>query len=236
MATASKRITRKQLRQPDWFQVTTDKALHLFAENRTKVFAGLAGLAVILLIIAGWQIFKARQNAAAGQEFGSALSLYQAQKYKEAISELHKVEGYRWSRYASLAYLYEANSHLALGDFDKALASAERFLAATGPDTLYRQIALITIASVEERQKKCKEAIVRYDEAEKINRAFQLEAILGRGRCAEQIGDIKKAIASYKDYVNENPDSWVNLRLAELEAQNKTPTSAKLDKKTSDKK
>jgi cytochrome bd-type quinol oxidase subunit 1 len=87
MATSSKRITRKALRQPDWFQVTTEKALDVFAHHRAKVLTVLVALAVLLLAISGWQIFKARHNAAASKEFGIALSLYQAQKYREAVAE-----------------------------------------------------------------------------------------------------------------------------------------------------
>jgi predicted negative regulator of RcsB-dependent stress response len=219
MATSSKRITRKALRQPDWFQVTTEKALDLFAHHRAKVLTVLVALAVLLLVISGWQIFKARHNAAASKEFGSALSLYQAQKYREAIAEFQKVQGYRWSRYAALGYLYEANSYISLGETDKATRAAERFLAATSPDSLYRQLALMTLGSVEEAQKQCKQAIGRYGEAEKIKNALQQEARLGKARCAEQLGDIQVAIASYRDYVKDDPESYITVRLAELEAK-----------------
>jgi predicted negative regulator of RcsB-dependent stress response len=219
MATSSKRITRKDLRQPDWFQVTTEKALDVFVHHRAKVFSGLAALAVLVLVISGWQIFKARHNAAASKEFGSALTLYQAQKYREAIAEFQKVQGYRWSRYAALGHLYEANSYIGLGETAKAAGPAERFLMATSPDTLFRQMALMTLGSVEEAQKQFKQAIARYGEAERINNALQQEARLGKARCAEQMGDFQSAIASYRDYLKHSPESFVTVRLAELEAK-----------------
>ena len=219
MATSSKRITRKELRRPDWFQVTTEKALDFFTQHRVKVLGGLAALGVLLLVVSGWQLFKARHNAAASREFGGALSLYQAQKYREAIAEFQKVQGYRWSRYAVLGYLYEANSYLSLGETAKAAAPAQRFLAATGPDTLFRQIALITVAAVEEQQNLCKQATARYGEAEKIKNALQQEARLGKARCAEQMGDIQSAIASYRDYLKDDPEAAVTVKLADLEAK-----------------
>lgn len=219
MATSSKRITRKELRQPDWFQVTTEKALDLFTQHRVKVFAGLAAVGVLLLVTAGWQLFKAGHDASASKAFGGALTLYQAQKYREAIAEFQKVQGYRWSRYAALGYLYEANSYLSLGETAKAAAPAQRFLAATGPDTLFRQIALITVGAVEERQNLCKQATARYGEAEKIKSALQQEARLGKARCAEQTGDIQSAIATYRDYLKDDPESSATVKLAELEAK-----------------
>ncbi|HEX2227624.1 MAG TPA: tetratricopeptide repeat protein [Candidatus Binatia bacterium] len=219
MATTSKRITRKELRQPDWFQVTSENALEQFARHRTKIIGLLAALVVIGLIVAGWQLFKARQNAAAGKEFSSALSLYHAEKYGEAIPEFQKVQGYRWSRYALLAYLYEANSYLGLGEPAKAAAPAERFLSGTGPDTLYRQIAAMTLASIEERQNRCKEALVRYAEAERIKAALQQEARLGKARCAEQLGDLQTAVNSYRDFLKEDQEPIISARLAALEAK-----------------
>ena len=228
MATTSKRITRKELRQPDWFQVTTDNAFEQFARHRSKIIAALAALIAIGLIIAGWQIFKTRHNAAASKEFGSALSLYHSEKFRDAIPEFQKVQGYRWSRYAALAYLYEANSYLALGELEKAAAPAERFLSATGPDTLYRQIAAMTLASIDERENQCKEAIARYAEAERIKGALQQEARLGKARCAEKTGDFQAAIASYRDFLKDDQESLISLRLAELESKVKAgPAAAK---------
>jgi predicted negative regulator of RcsB-dependent stress response len=219
MATASRRLTRKDLRQPDWFQITTEKAFDLYGEHRTKVLAGGAAVVVLLLAFWGWQLFKERQDAMASAEFGQAISLYQEGKHREAVGAFEKVESYRWSRYAALAYLYRANSFLALKEFDKAINSAQRFVAATKPDSWYRQIGLITLAYAEEAKRQCKEAGGHYAEAEKISGPFRASAILGRARCAEQLGDDKAALAAYKDYMRDQPDSLLSLRSAELEAK-----------------
>jgi hypothetical protein len=86
MATASKRIPRKQLRQPDWFQVSTESALEYFNRHKNLVFAALAALILLTAAIWGWQIFKQRQNAAAAQEFTKAMELYQSDKHCDAIA------------------------------------------------------------------------------------------------------------------------------------------------------
>ncbi len=227
MATASRRFSRKQLRQPDWFQVTTEKALQQFNQHRFKILIALAALLLLIMIVVGWQIFKAQQNTAASKEFGTGLDLYQSQKYREAIPAFQKVQSYRWSRYAALAHLYEASSYLSLNEVDNASAPAQRFLLSTGPETLYRQIALMTVANIEERQKQCERALARYGEAERINGPFQQQARLGKARCAEATGDISGAISSYRDYLKQGPDSLVTLRLAELEAKNSGQQPAK---------
>jgi len=224
MATASKRITRKDLRQPDWFQVNSDKALDFFENHKGLVFGALAAAVVIAVAIWAWQGFKERQNATAAQEFVKAVELYQNTKYAEALAGFEKVQGYRWSRYAGLAHLYQVNIHLAKSDLEKALSSAQRALTATKPNTLYRQLALMALASAEERLNQCKMAIEHFSEAQKIAGALQADALLGKARCAEQLGDKTLMIASYKEYVKENPASPLAIKLAELESANPAPT------------
>ena len=218
MATASKRITRKELRQPDWFQVNTDKALEFFEQHKAIVFGALGAAVVVMVVVWSWQIFKEKQNSAASQEFNKAVELYQEAKYTEALSSFEKVQSYRWSRYAGLAHLYQANIYLAKSDLDKALSAAQRALSATKPNGLYRQLALMALASAEERLNQCKSAIEHFSEAQRINGALQANALLGKARCAEQLGDKAMMIATYKEYLKDSPGSPLAIKLAELEA------------------
>lgn len=219
MATASRRITRKQLRQPDKFQVASESALEYIQAHKALVFSAAAAAVVIIAIVWGWQIFKARQDVAASHEFTKALTLYQSEKYRDAIAAFETVKTFRWSRYAVLAHLYLANSYLATKEIDKAISAAQRSLTATRPNTLYRQIALFALASAEEQKNQCQAAVEHYNEAQKINGALQANAALAKARCAEQLGDIKTAIATYKEYLKENPGSPFAIKLAELEAK-----------------
>jgi hypothetical protein len=224
MATAGRKISRKELRQPDWFQNASENALDYLNHHKGLVLAAAAAVLVIAGIIWGSQIFKERQNVAAAEEFSKAMELYQSEKYRDAIAAFENVKGYRWSRYAVLAHLYLANSYLATSETEKAVTEAQRSLAATRPDSLYRQIALVTLATAEEQKKDCKTAVQHYSEAQSISGALQSRAMLGKARCAEQLGDTKTAIAAYKDYVKENPGSPLGIKVAELEA--KVPTTA----------
>lgn len=219
MAAASKRVTLKDIRQPDWFQRHSDQALELLRQHQGKFIA--AGVVLILVALAnwGWQIYKARQDDQAARDYDKATTLFQEKKYTEAIALFNKVQGFRWSRYAALAHLYETNSYLGLNDIEKALPAAQRFLSATKPDTLYRQIGLVTLATIEERKNLCKQAVERYSEAARIAGALKDRAALGKARCAAQNGDNKTALDSYKEYLKDNPNSPVAVQIAELESK-----------------
>jgi hypothetical protein len=219
MATAGRKLNRKELRQPDWFQVASENSLDFFNQHKNAVFAAVAGLVIIAAIAWGWQFFKQGQNLAASEEFTKAMALYQGEKYHEAIPVFDNVTGYRWSGYAVLGHLYLANSYLAISDMDKAMSEAQRTLAATRPGSFYRQIALVTLATAEEQKGDCKAAAQHYNEAQNISGALQGRAVLGKARCAEQLGDIPAAIAAYKDYLKESPGLPWSVKLAELEAK-----------------
>jgi predicted negative regulator of RcsB-dependent stress response len=227
MATAGRKISRKELRQPDWFQVASENSLDYFKHHKNVVFATLAGVVVVAAIVWGWQIFKERQNTAASEEFSKAIALYQSEKYREAIPAFENVKGYRWSRYAVLGHLYLANSYLATSESDKAVSEAQRTLAAIRPGSFYRQIALVTLATAEEQKKDCKNAVQHYSEAQNISGALQGRAMLGKARCAEQLGDTPTAISAYKDYLKETPGSPWAVKLAELEAKTTVAPGAK---------
>lgn len=219
--TQSRKITRKELRQPDRFQVASEKALEYFQSHKNLVFAVVGVLVLIGLGILGWQLFKERQNDAAALEFTDATALYQAEKYREALTAFEKVQSYRWSRYAGLAHLYQANSHIALGELDKALSSGQRAVTASQSNTLYRQLALMALANAAEQKNDCRQAIESYNEARKITAAQQDEALLGKARCLEKTGDAAGALAAYKEYVKDQPTSILSAKVAELE--NKAP-------------
>jgi hypothetical protein len=219
MATAGRKLSRKELRQPDWFQVASESGLEYFNRHKNVVFAAVAALLVIGVFIGGWQLFKERQNVAASEEFSKALALYQSERYPEAIAAFEDLKGYRWSRYSVLAHLYLANGYLATGDTDKAVSEGQRSLAATRPNSLYRQIALISLATAEEGKKDCKAALQHFSEAQNISGPLQGRARLGKARCAEQLGDTATAIAAYKEYLKETPGSPLAVKLAELEAK-----------------
>jgi hypothetical protein len=226
MATASRKLSRKELRQPDWFQVASENALELFTRHKHLVYAAVVAVLVFGAVFWGWQIFKERQNVAASQEFSKAMALYQSERYREAIPAFEAVKEYRWSRYAVLAHLYLANSYLATNDMEKAVTEAQRSLAATRPNSLYRQIALVALGTAEEQKQECKSAIEHYTQAQAIFGALQGRAVLGKARCAEQLGDTQTAIAAYKEFLKENPGSPLAIKVAELEAKGSSAATA----------
>jgi predicted negative regulator of RcsB-dependent stress response len=223
MASTSRRLSRKELRQPDWFQTITENALEFYQRQRVAVYLAIGAAVLLLLGIWGWGVFRERQDTIAAQGFGQAMTQYHSGQYQEAIASLEKVQSYRWSRYATLAHLYEANSYIALKDFTKAKSATQRFIVGTNENPLMRQIGLLTLADIDEQQSQCKEAIKNYAEAGRIKGSFTERALVGQARCSVQLGDLEGGVAAYRQLLKDQPDSasssYFRFRISELEAK-----------------
>ena len=97
---------------------------------------------------------------------------------------------------------------------------------ASRPNTLYRQLALMALATAAEQKNDCRQAIESYNEAHKIVAAQQAEALLGKARCLEKAGDTAGALAAYKEYVKDQPGSLMSAKVAELESVKAAPAAA----------
>ncbi len=215
----AKRLTRKDLRQPDLFQRATRRVFEGYESNRHAVWLAVIALVLVAIGIAAFQMFKERQNSAAAQAFAGAIDLYHNGNYEEAVPAFETVQSYRWSRYANLGHLYQANAYVELNELDKAATAAQRFVIGTSGNSLMRQIGLFTLGNIEERRENCNEALQHYGEAVTITGAFREVALLGKARCSEQVGDFKAAVEAYKEYLKTQPASPIALQVRELESK-----------------
>jgi predicted negative regulator of RcsB-dependent stress response len=222
MVRPSRRITRKDLRQPDQFVTLTRQFLSYFARHRQTFLISLSILCLGLLSLVTWDLYRARQKRRAAAEYARAVSLYHGGNYQQALESLTRLEIYRSSRYSRLGLLYSAKSHLALNEPAKAVSALQQFLRSES-DPLLRQAALIFLGYAYEQTAKCEEAAAKFVEAEKIPGPLKEEAILGKARCYLQTGNLKEALNSYRQYISENPASdridEISLRLQELAAK-----------------
>src|SRR3954471_18361537 len=110
MRTATRRITRKDIRQPDWFVVLVRRFVALSKTNATALIAGVAVIICLGVALFGWDVYRSRQNRLAAEEYARSVDLFHAGKYKEALDSLNRLEIYRSSYYSRLGMLYKANA------------------------------------------------------------------------------------------------------------------------------
>ena len=176
-------------------------------------------MALIGLAILGWQLFKERQNNAAAVEFTNATELYQAEKYREALTAFEKVQSYRWSRTPAWP-IFISQSHIALGELDKAVSSGQRAVTASQANTLYRQLALMALATPRSKRTtaaKLSSLTPKREKSPQLSKTKHYSVKQGVWKS----GDVAGALAAYKEYVKDQPSSIISAKVAELE--NKAP-------------
>jgi tetratricopeptide (TPR) repeat protein len=223
MRTASRRITRKDIRRPDQFVTLVRRFIAMSATHRPALTVSAAIVVVVFVLLLGWDFYRSRQNRLASEEYARAVDLYHGGKYKEALEALNRLEIYRASFYSRLGLLYSANTQAALQDTTKAVDTLQRLLAKERKEPMVRQAAYMSLAYAQEQRGQFQEAAASFAEAEKIPGAQKSDATLGKARSSRLAGNWKEAAASYRKFLTDNPDSdrasEIAVRIQELEAK-----------------
>lgn len=223
MVHSAKRITRKDLRQPDQFITTAGKLLDLVSRHRTTLWLTVAVILLIGVSGGAWSMYRNRQERLAAHEYALALKAYQSGKLQDALIAFERVAVYRSTDYGRYALLYQANAHLGLNEYQKAIPLLERFVAHERKDVFLRQLALMSLAHAHESTGHPKEAATSYSDTYGINGSMKEEALLGKGRAEMLAQDYKSALATYQEFLKSFPNSQrsgeVKLKLAEAHAK-----------------
>jgi predicted negative regulator of RcsB-dependent stress response len=223
MRTASRRITRKDIRQPDWFVLAMRRFVAFSKTNQTALIAGAAVIVFLGAALFGLSLYRGRQNRLAAEEYARAVDLYHDGKYKEALDALNRLELYSSTYYSRMGLLYAANAQAALQNTTAAVDSLHRLLDREKKDPMLRQSAYVSLGYTQEQRAQWGDAAQSYAEAEKIAGPLKGDATLGKARSYAQAGHTKEAIAAYRKFLADNPDSErfneISVRAGELEAK-----------------
>ena len=207
MVRSRKRITRKDIRQPDQFITLTSRVFGYFKEHRVKIFVALGLVIAFAFGIWGWQLNQSKQNRLASQAYASALEAFHDGKFQTALDLLDRVNAYRSPSYQRLAILYRANSHIGLKQPKDAVPLLEDFLRRTPKNSYLRQLALTNLGFAHEMANQCKEAISAYDQAANIDGPQKEQAFLSKARCTTTLGQFSEAVKLYREYLATYPGS-----------------------------
>lgn len=223
MPVPGKRVTRKELRQPDRFLVLTGAVLDFLRRYRSAAIAIGAAALLAFVVAVGWSFYRERQYRLAAEEYARALQMLRAGNYRAALTAFESLSQTGPNPYARYALLYQANVELALNQPQQAIGTLDRLLRAERRDPTIRQVALFGRSQEQERLGHIAAACQGYAEAAKLDGPLKEPALIGLGRCRTEAKDIPGAIQAYNEYLASFPNSdraaEVTLRLRLLEAK-----------------
>ncbi len=209
-------LTRKEMKGPDRFQVAAADAASWMAKHQKQMTLGAVAVVALAAIaaVASYALDSRRSTsggllsraieAASGEVSSIPLPnvdrpIYKTLDEKEqaVIAAANKVrERAGGTRSATAATLLEANAHLALREWDKAISAYQSYLSSAPADDSLRFAGLDGLARAQEGKGDLAAAAQTYEKAAQIS-FFKDRATLERARVLAKAGkadDAKKAL------------------------------------------
>lgn len=203
--TPRRRLTRKDLRQPDEFISLFDAAGEYVATHLSRVIGAVAALLALILVVAGLKLYFNHRNRAAAEAFYSGSQAYDRKQYRTAEERFQALANdYSGTSLGRLALLYIGDIHLAQNQPAPARDFLQRFLDADNRPA-FRQAALLQLGVAWEALGNQDEARKAYAQAAAISEGQQAQAELELARLTASRGDKPGAIAIYRRFLREHP-------------------------------
>ena len=219
---AKRRITKKQLREPDEFITVGAKAMNYAIAHLRYIGLGVLLLAAIIVALVLWRQHHAASEDMAFTLLGRGITLYQQEeKRKEALPVFTElINDYPRTTAGKVALLYRGRSSMLQGDYDQAIADFTLFLKRSSQPFL-RVIALNALGNSYSATGEYQQAIDNFQKViDSGDEWLKPYALLQMGMCWEKLGDKTKAAQAYQESLDLSPPPpWgtlASLRLKNL--------------------
>ncbi len=217
-----KRMTKKQLKEPDEFISLTERALH-FTEEHAKKLAVTGGLLLVVIVAAVlFQMWERKKEEAAATAYSVASEMYDRrivqsrdaspQDYKEILAKFEEVATkFPRTTFGKFSLIYAGNIHLKQGEYDEAIKNYGAFLEKAGKESLYKYFAFDGMGHAYEGKKDYGKAVEVYQKILDIGRGFELdEARVNIGFCYDKLGKSKESAENFKAFLKDGPKSLLS--------------------------
>lgn len=208
MAKARKKISRKELKQPDEFLTVGRQVLAWVAQHRGLVIGACAGVLAVLAAAAGISLYRSAKLEQANAELAEATTVLRQGDLVDAARALREVAE-RWPGLlpGKLAAIAAAGAELRAGNAETAVLLYEKVLRNDGslPDYA-RQEVLFGLGSAFLEVGRAKDAAQRLGEAAAIDGPYAPYALLAQAEALESLGRTEEADRIYDDLLKRFPD------------------------------
>jgi tetratricopeptide (TPR) repeat protein len=205
MASTHRKLSRKELKQPDEFTTLVEAAEVYFNTHLGEILAGAAVIAAAIAVVAAIRFYQERRDAAAANGFYQAFTALDTKDYKlaeERFDKLaHDAPGLQVGR---LARFYLGTCYLEQNQLSSARDSFRAYLDGEH-DPTFGSLAMLNLGVIYERMNQLPEAEASYRKAAAMPGPEQLRAQLSVARLLTREGRVQAAIDEYRRFLNEHP-------------------------------
>lgn len=205
MSARAKRISQKDLKQPDEFVSATGRIVEWGRENPDTVKYVAIGLVALLVVISAVSWWFQSRNASANRQFYAASELYKAKQWSEAYNGFVELsENLGATDYGHLATLYAARAAMQLDKPDDAIKYYGQYLG--GPTTTaLEQLARLNLGRALAQTGKDADAKGEFEKALALDGPAKPEVTLELAQVEESSGAKDRALELYGTYLEDNP-------------------------------
>jgi len=210
----AKKLTKKELKEPDEFQTFSMKVLQYVTENRKRLYLLGAVFLAVVLAAGGYAYYQQSYEAKALElytEAANAVSFSPGPVPEEALKPYERLlTAYPRSAVAPLAHYHLGNLHYDRDEYTEAVDAYERFISkASGreKERFLVSLAHYGVAYSYENLKEYSKALEAFQRAAETTADPAFQAMMDRnmGRVSEAMGNVEKAREYYeKSLVNVN--------------------------------
>jgi hypothetical protein len=200
------RFRRKDLKRPDAFVSTSQRAFEWGFEHQRELMIAGAGLVLVLVLVGGYTALGSARQRQANDDLARALGAFRAEKYPEAAKQLETVaDAWDSTGAGKLARLYLADAQLAAGQSEPAAVELEKVLADPLAAEYLNQQARLNLGVARERKQDLVGAAEQYAKAAEMKGPYRALALLRAARVRDKLADQKGAVELYETFVREYP-------------------------------
>jgi predicted negative regulator of RcsB-dependent stress response len=228
--THHKKISRKELKQPDEFQSFIANAQEFLRTNLQQVIVSASIVLAAGALAVGIYYYEVHRDTIAGDRFYTAIGELNQKNYKQAEADFEKLAQDEPGReVGKLARFYLGTAYFQEGQLEKARDALVAYVP-EAKDDLFASMAYQDLGVIYEKMGDLKKAQGAYAQAAAIPGPEQTRAQLEVARLLAKQGDKTGAINEYLRFLTANPFSrerqTVVEALAELGAAPPADTAA----------
>ncbi|MCK9229208.1 MAG: tetratricopeptide repeat protein [Syntrophales bacterium] len=213
----ARRLTKKELKQPDQFQSFSQRVFDLAGEN-LKMVCFSAGIVLALVIaVLGWYFYQGRYESKAAHLYAEAYGSYES--LLETVSERSRleaaVEGYEKllreypASNAALTASYNlGNLYYSLEAYDNSISAYGRYLEKAPRGSVLRPLSWYGLGYAMEARGDYPGALESFQKAHEGSSGIHFKAInySNMARMYEKMSDREKALQYYEKVIDVDSD------------------------------
>ena len=214
----TEKITKKDLKQPDWLHEKFIEAMAYIAQNRLRIYWAAGIFILVVLLITGWFIYRNQYESSAARLYTQAFDAATKGKPLGGAAEIIKlyeqiVKEYPSSE-AALSALYRlGNLYYNQNQIDAAIGAYEALLRKVPKDSDIRTLAYSGLGYCYENKNDLGKALAAFENAARTPQARAFESVNDRNiaRIYEEMNNQPKALEYYRKALEKSHDPAMSL-------------------------